>query len=156
VEEELGAAEDLRALGAGGFALDRHEAASAVHHGATVRAWWRSAEIWTTTTGAFALAGVLMLAGGWLLHRGGAITVGTVFLLFQYVQVLRRPVEVLAEQLQEVQRAAAGAARLRSLLDERPGIDFPGTARLPDGPLALRLEGVTFGYPDDRVPVLRD
>ena len=138
VEEQLAGVEDLRALGGGGLALERHERASAHHARALRRAWRASAGVYGATTGAFAYGGVGMLAGGWLLHRQGAITIGTVFLLFQYVQILRRPVEVMAEQLEQVQRAGAGASRLGALLAERPALDVQGDAGLPDGPLRRR------------------
>ncbi len=154
VAEQLDGGEDLRALGAGGFALDRHEQASARHSGAMAGAWLASARIWTTTTGAFALGGVGMLTAGWLLHRRGAMTIGTVFLLFQYVQILRRPIETIAEQLQEIQRSAAGAARIGRLLDERPAVDGGGGSRLPTGALAVTFERVGFAYPDDGRTVL--
>jgi ABC-type multidrug transport system fused ATPase/permease subunit len=155
VAEQLDGAEDVRALGAGPYALERHRRASAGHLDAMVRAERAGVRIWNTTTGAFALGGVLTLLAGWALQRQGAISLGTVFLLFSYTQVLRRPVEVIAEQLQQVQRAAAGAARMRGLFDERPGLRPAGDQRLPEvGPLAASFDGVEFAYPDDGRRVL--
>jgi ABC-type multidrug transport system fused ATPase/permease subunit len=72
------------------------------------------------------------------------------------VQILRTPTEAIAEQLQEVQRAGAGAARIRMLLDERPQIVAAGTTSLPDGPLSVHFDGVDFAYPDDGRIVLTD
>ncbi|HVM20466.1 MAG TPA: ABC transporter ATP-binding protein [Egibacteraceae bacterium] len=149
VAEQIDGAEDLRALGAGEFAVSRHEVASGAHARALRRAWRAAADIWTATTGAFALGSILMLVAGWALYRRDAITVGTVFLLFQYVQVLRRPIETIAEQLEEVQRAGAGATRIRRLLDKVPAIAFAPRARLPRGPLPVRFDNVRFAYPDD-------
>jgi ATP-binding cassette subfamily B protein len=146
VEEQLDGAEDLRALGAGDHALDLHERASAKALRAAAGAERATAWLWSVTTGAFAAGGILMLVGGWWLHRSGAITLGTVFLLFAYTQVVRRPLELIAEQLQEVQRAAAGAVRA--------GLRFDGSARLPAGALPVRFEGVAFAYPDDGREVL--
>lgn len=157
VEEQLAGAEDLRALGAGGFAMDRHEAASGRHARALSVAWRAMAGLFISTTGAFAFGGVLMLAAGWLLHSRGAITIGTVFLLFQYVQILRRPVETITEQLAELQRAGAGAARIGDLLAERPHLPpARGGASLPDGALSLQFDHVSFAYPDDDRGVLHD
>lgn len=89
----------------------------------------------------------MLLAGG-MLQRRGLITLGTVFLLFQYTQVLRRPIELIAEQLQELQRAAAGAGRLRTLLDAQPTLEARGHALLPGGARAVDFEGVEFRYAD--------
>ena len=154
VEEQLDGLEDLRALGAGPFALDRHELASNRHARTLVHAWRKSASVWTSTTGAFAIGTIAMLAGGWLLYDRGTITIGTVFLLFQYVQILRLPTEAIAEQIQEVQKAGAGAARIGQLLDERPTLAFPGTRTLPTGALSVDFEGVDFAYADDGRRVL--
>ncbi len=156
VEEQLDGAEDLRAFGASDFALHRHTGASAAHLRAMRVAERASAGLWATTTGAFAFGSLLMLVAGWLLHRRGAATIGTVFLLFQYVQILRRPVETIAEQLQQVQRAAAGAERIRALLDERPAVVAEGARRLPAGALAVRFDRVSFCYADDGRAVLAD
>ena len=156
VEEQLDGLDDLRALGAGPFALDRHELSSNTHARALVRAWRSSASVWTSTTGAFALGAAAMLTAGWVLYSRGTITIGTVFLLFQYVQILRLPTESIAEQLQEVQRAGAGATRIRMLLEERPGVVAHGSSRLPDGALSVSFDGVGFAYADDGRPVLHD
>lgn len=156
IEEQLDGRDDLRALGAADFALDRHEQASGHHTRSLHRAWGASASVWTTTNGSFVLGSLGMLTGGWLLYRAGTITIGTVFLLFQYVQILRRPMEVIAEQLQEVQRAGAGAARIAALLEERAVVRHDGTATLPNGACDVRFDGVGFAYADDGRQVLSD
>ena len=146
VEEQLDGAEDLRALGAADYALARHDARSATHLGAAVRAETAAAGVWMGVMGFVGVGGAAMLLAGWALERAEAITLGTVFLLFQYTQVLRRPLEVLASQLQEVQRAGAGAARIGRLLAETPALSASGTTPLPGGPLALALHDVDFAY----------
>ena len=156
VEEQLDGRDDLRSLGAAEFALDRHEQASGHHTRSLHRAWQASASVWTTTTGSFALGSLGMLTAGWLLYRGGTITIGTVFLLFQYVQILRRPMEIIADQLQQVQRAGAGAARIAALLDERAALRQEGTATLPAGACDVHFDGVGFAYADDGRQVLHD
>lgn len=156
VEEQLDGLDDIRSLGAGAFALGRHEARSSRHAQALVRAWRKMASIWTAVTGAFAIGTVAMLTAGWLLYERGTITIGTVFLLFQYVQILRQPIETIAEQLEEVQKAGAGAARIRMLLDERPQLVAAGRRTLGSGPLAVTFDHVDFGYADDGRQVLHD
>ncbi|QBI19829.1 ABC transporter ATP-binding protein [Egibacter rhizosphaerae] len=156
VEERLAGAEDLRALGAAPHALARLHQASAELLTSSRWAFARQADLWGTLTALSALAAVgMLLAGGWL-HLTGAVTLGTVVLLWQYVDVLRRPLEEVSEQLQEVQRAAAGAARIAGLLDTEPSLEPGGDARLPPGPLSVVCDGVGFAYPDDGVPVLEE
>jgi ATP-binding cassette, subfamily B, bacterial len=149
VEEQLDGSEDLRALGAGPYALDRHTHRSALLLRAALKAEGETAKVWMALMGFFAVGGASMLVTGWWLHRAGTITIGTVFLLFSYTQVVRRPVEVLAEQLQEVQRAGAGASRIRQLLEERPAVGVSGSMTLPQGALSVRFDRVSFTYPDE-------
>ena len=156
VEEQLDGLDDLRSLGGGEFALQRHEVASNTHARALLHAWRRSAGVWTSTTGSFALGSVVMILAGWILHQRGSISIGTVFLLFQYVQILRVPAEAIAEELQEVQKAGAGASRIALLLAEQPQVVSHGTATLPSGALTVDFDRVDFAYADDGREVLHD
>lgn len=149
VEERLAGAEDLRALGAADHSVTRLEAAGRHALATGLRAERRNARVWAATSGLFALGALGMLLGAAWLHATGAITIGTVFLLFSYTQVLRQPVEQLTEQLQEVQRAAAGASRIADLLAVRSALPEAGDARLPEGALPLSFEGVAFAYDDE-------
>lgn len=153
VEERLAGVEDLRALGAGGHALRRFHERSATVIEASVTAELAGARVWMVLNATFGLAGVAALALGALLHRQGTMSVGTVFLLFQYTRMVRRPLELVAEQLQRVQKAAAGAVRITQLLDERSALPPGGEATLPEGALALDLDGVEVTYGGE--PVLR-
>ncbi|MGH8934027.1 MAG: ABC transporter ATP-binding protein [Egibacteraceae bacterium] len=155
VEEQLDGAEDLRALGAGPHALGHHERSSGKALRAALGRGRAQAVIEMWAMGFFAAGGLLMLAGAGMLERRGLITVGTVFLLFQYTQVLRRPVELIADQLQEVQRAAAGAGRMQELLATGSALPAGGRAAVPGGALAVSFDGVSFCYAEGR-PVLHD
>src|SRR5947208_7853855 len=75
-----------------------------------------------------------------------AMTLGAVYLVFQYTQMLRQPLEQINRQIQDLQRAAASVARVRELLDTPLAVpDGPG-APLPPGPLGVELDGVSFAY----------
>jgi ATP-binding cassette, subfamily B, bacterial len=156
ITEHLDGAEDLRGLGARDHALDRQTVAAADQLDAALKAERAGAAIWSWMEGLFAAGGALMLLAGWVLLRAEAITPGTVLLLFAYSQVIRQPLAEIADQLQEVQRAAAGAARMAELLATAPAVDDGGGAALPDGPLEVRFEGVGFAYAEGVAPVLAD
>lgn len=155
VEERLGGLEDLRANGAGAYAVHRLHQHSA--------AWWRAARrasrwgegAFVSGATAFTVGTMATLAVGVWLHRSGEITVGTVLVLFRFSQLIRQPVEAIAEQLREMQKAIAGIRRTSRLLATPIGIvDGQGTA-LPAGPLSVELHDVSLAYrPGHRV--LRD
>jgi ATP-binding cassette, subfamily B, bacterial len=81
-----------------------------------------------------------------VLFRAGAISLGTVYLLFRYTDLLRGPLETISEQLPKIQEAIAGASRVRQLLAERSAVRDDGRSALPTGPLSVELDGVGFAY----------
>ena len=102
--------------------------------------------MYVATTGVFAAGGVLTLLAGSLMFQAGAISLGTVYLLFRYTSLLQEPLEQISEHQQAAQEAIAGFARIQQLLDERPSIRDTGRAALPVGPLSVELDGVHFAY----------
>ncbi len=155
LEERLGGLEDLRANGAGHYALHRlHEHSSRWWHAAR-HASYRGEGAWAAAGSAFSVGSVLTLGLGVFLQRSGQVSLGSVLVLFRFSQLIRQPLERIAEQLSEFQKAAAGIRRAGRLLATRATIvDGPG-ASLPDGPLAVDIDHVRFAYGDGRT-VLHD
>jgi ATP-binding cassette subfamily B protein len=89
------------------------------------------------------------------LHLQGAMTVGTVYLLVQYANLLGRPIRELTQQIETLQNIGAATQRLAELRAiERKIVDGPG-AEMPGGALPLAFQDVTFSYDEDE-PVLQD
>lgn len=155
IEEQLAAVEDLRAAGAGDYALRRYDASAGDVYTTLRRANRAEALliVGVSVTSAFGTAVVLGLAI--VLQRHGALTVGATVALFQYTQLVRQPLERMTDQLQHLQGALAGAGRLRQLLTETPSLTVrEGGTSLPAGALALELDRVDFAYADDGEEVL--
>ncbi|HSL59899.1 MAG TPA: ABC transporter ATP-binding protein [Acidimicrobiales bacterium] len=155
IEERLTASEDLRANGAGPHALWRFVEESAACLRTAVTRERAYLHVWRAINLAVVSGGVLALGGGAALVGRGTITIGTAFLLFQYTQLLRRPLEEVMDQLQVVQKANGGMLRVLELLAERPSIVDAGRTSPPPGPLGVDLVAVGFHY-GDHEPVLRD
>ena len=158
LEERLGGLEDLRANGAGRYAVHRL-------HSHSARSWRAARRASLIGDGAYAMAAVVFavgtagtLAAGIVLQQRGVITVGAVLTLYRYADMLRRPLEQIAEQLKEFQKAMAGARRAARLLATEPAIaDGPDDGRaLGTGGLGVDLDHVTFSYGPDGEPALRD
>lgn len=158
LEERLGGLEDLRANGAGRYAVHRLHANSARSWGAARRASFLGDGSYSVAAATFAVGSVATLALGFLLHDRAILTVGEVLALFRYSEMLRQPLERIAEQLKEFQKALAGARRASSMLATEPAIaDGPLDAdALPAGPLEVRFDGVTFAYAAGADPALCD
>jgi ABC-type multidrug transport system fused ATPase/permease subunit len=106
--------------------------------------------------------GFILGYGGYLVYRdqvtGAAnpFTVGGVLALTFYLAQLWEPLRRITGFTADVQVNAAAAARVFQVLDVDPTVgDLPGAQPLPLKARTLALEGVVFGYEDDRPPVLR-
>ena len=153
IEERLAALDDIRANGAGPQVMRRFKAIMADWFLGSRRAWMRRSIIWVTIIGSFSAGSLIALALGTRLVGQGAMTIGTAYLIFQYMAKLEAPIEEITNQMQELQKAAAGTRRLSEVLSTNPSVDRSGTTPLPSGALSLAFEGVDFAY-DDGVPVL--
>src|SRR4051812_17869332 len=148
LEERLGGLEDLRANGAGNYAVHRLHSNSARSWRAARHASFRGDGSYAVSAVTFAAGSVATLVLGFVLHDHGIVTVGQVVALFRYSEMLRQPLEQIAEQLKELQKALAGARRAANLLADEPAVPSGqlGTDALPKGALAVRFDHVTFTY----------
>jgi len=69
-----------------------------------------------------------------------------VFLVFTYAELLRRPIEQITRQMQDLQQAGASLNRVTELLELRSSVADNGTRELAPGALDVRFEKVHFGY----------
>jgi ABC-type multidrug transport system fused ATPase/permease subunit len=155
IEERLTAVEDLRANGAENHAMWRfvEDSAEAIttavrREAAFLRMWWA-----LQIDVAIGLVGTLALSA--LLVSNGAITLGTAFLLFQYVHLMIRPLEELADQLEVIQKANGAMLRVVDLLAIQPTVVDNGTVSPPRGPLSVTCTAVGFNY-DEAQKILHD
>lgn len=157
LSEHLAGTEDLRANGATGYALRRFTEGLRAWLPVTRKAGLAGYTMWMTTLAVFAVGHATALGLGAALWRAGAITVGTVYMIFYYTELLRRPIERIRTQMEDLQKADASIGRIEELFAVESRVqDAPGEPPpLPSGPLAVELRGVTFGYDGD-APVLRD
>ena len=113
-----------------------------------------------STIARFSFAGGLSIGlglGGWL-YLNHSISLGTVYMVSYYAGLLSWPLYQITGQIDDLQQASAGLARVNALR-EVPSVivDGPDAARLPAGTdgLTLEFDGVTFGYSPEE-PVLRN
>lgn len=154
IEERLAAIEDIRANGAGEHVMGTFQTVMRRYYTRSVSAWIKRSVIWTTSIGMFSLGTLLALAVGAYLVFQGQITYGVAFLIIQYMSKLEGPIEEITDQMQEVQKAAAGLGRLRDLFSRQPTVPRIGTEALSTNPLTVEFSSVTFAY--DAEPVLDD
>ncbi len=112
----------------------------------------RSAMVQTVFVTALTLVSALALAlvyglGGWYALRG-SLTAGSVVTLALLITRLYAPMIGLASARVEVMSALVSFERVFEILDLKPLItEAEPPTPLPDGPLSVRFDGVTFAYP---------
>ena len=115
IEERLTGLDDIRANGAGKYVMHRFLEVLRDWYGKAYRAWKMRGIIWISMGALFATGYVLTLGLGIGLYLRGVVTLGTVYLFYNYMAMLESPLDQITQQLQEFQKAAAGMRRVGEL-----------------------------------------
>lgn len=146
IEERLAGLEDIRSNGAFSYVMQGLARKLRTYYYKAYRAWLKFSQIWIVTMLLFALGYFIVFVISAFLFVNGAITLGKVYLFYQYTELMRAPIEQLNRQVQDLQKAGAGIARVTQLFNTRRTItDGPGQS-LPAGPLPVAFENVSFAY----------
>ncbi|OBZ11030.1 ABC transporter ATP-binding protein [Bacillus sp. FJAT-26390] len=148
IGEHLEGTEDTRANGATGFVMNRFYSLLRRMLPLRRKAFLGFSSMWITTIIVFALGNAMAFAISAYLWKAGSLSIGTVYLIFYYTELLAKPIEKIRTQFEDLQKADASLLRIRELLATKPRIEDGPGAKLPAGPLAVELDGVTFGYDD--------
>ncbi len=159
LEERLSGTEDIRSNNAAAYVLDRFYRLTRDLMQKTIRANFRWAMLMNTTWVLFTIGNAITLVVGAYLYKTNVITIGSVFMLIYYANMVSWPLERITQQFQDLQKAGASLVRIlgiQRLQGKIPGeADFtpPQDNRLLGGPgrsrpLAVVFEDVSFGYGD--------
>ena len=157
LEERLSGTEDIRSSGAVDYVLCRLYQLQTV-----ILKRWRKASrmnlfFINTTTGMLLTAGLGMtfiLSG--ILYRNGLLSIGTVFLIVQYTNLISRPIRDLSQQLEKMQNIGATVERMSDLLGQQSRIiDGNSIFDMEGEALELGFNDVSFEYAENK-PVLND
>ncbi len=144
--EQLAGTEDIRANGATGYVMQRFYLLLRSWLPVTRRATLVSYAMGMTTMTVFAIGNAIAFAIGGYLWSVGAITIGTVYLIFYYTNLLTQPIEQIRTQLQDLQKAGASIQRVQELLRTQPAIVDGAGVALPQCALSVEFRDVSFSY----------
>lgn len=156
IEERLSGMEDVRALGAVPHILRQHSDHERALWRRMLAAGVRGSANYHALSIILAVGTAILLAIGTTLYGQGIFTLGTIYLLYSYANLLRQPIEELGRHLQELQATAASVARVVALQALRSPIADGVGPPPPPGPLAVAFEQVDFAYADGEDLTLRD
>jgi ABC-type multidrug transport system fused ATPase/permease subunit len=154
VEEQLAGTEDIRSSGAVGYVIrGLYELQFKILQIAR-KAQYRHWLIHVAGDLLLAAGKAVAVGAGYLLFARGRASVGTVYLIVDYFRLLGRPLWELTRQVESMQTIGASIQRLTELRHLQSAVrDGPGAA-IPDGPLSLAFDDVSFSYVEEE-PVLR-
>ncbi|MBR2564588.1 MAG: ABC transporter ATP-binding protein [Paenibacillus sp.] len=155
IEERIAGIEDVQANGHVPYVMNRFYRTMRTVFLKGRKAWMLRVIPWNTTVMMFIISVTVVLLLGVHYYIEGMISIGTLFLIYQYSQMLNEPIELLGDQVQEFQKAKSGMLRSRELLSLRSEIQDGSEEKLPDGPLGLEFNQVYFSYNEDK-PVLQN
>lgn len=149
LEERLAGTEDIRSAGAVDFVL-----LGLYKLMYWVMYHWRKASLLMivvigVTTILLAAGMGAAFVGGYYLYREGVFSIGTVYLLINYLNLLRRPIRELTQQVENLQNIGAATERLIELRSLHSAIEDGYGAVIPSGALSLTFDKAGFAYVDD-------
>ena len=159
VGEQVEGTEDITANGAAGYMQERFADMLRRWLPLEIRGWMGFAMLWSTSLVLYGLSTtIVFVAGAWLFGIG-TITIGSVYLVFHYTEMIRRPIEQIRSQLEDLQKAGAAISRIEELFATENRLRPAGDRPIPDGPLSIEFDRVSFSYDDSAgpgEPVLHD
>ncbi len=152
LEERLAGTEDIRANGGEAYTMRRFFELMREQLHRSLRAALMSNVLFNVWFLLFTLSNAAAFAVSAWLYQAGALTIGSVYIIFHYTNLLQRPMNQISRQMESLQKAGAGLVRIQELLRERSRLEAEpaGGVPLPAGPLSVEFAGVSFGYPDGR------
>ncbi|MDJ0790959.1 MAG: ABC transporter ATP-binding protein [Acidimicrobiia bacterium] len=149
IGEQVDGREDVEANGATAFMVNRFDRIQHKWLPEVVRGWTGWALMWSASMGLYFFSLMIAFVLGAYLFGIGTLTLGSVYLVFQYIGMAHRPIEEIREQLVDLQKAGASIERVEDLFATESRLVQRDERLLPDGPLRLSFEHVTFSYDDE-------
>ena len=157
LEERISGTEDIRSNNAKAYVLDRFYRLTRSLMRKTIKAGLKLNILLNTTWTLFAIGNAVSIIVTASLFRADLITIGTVYMVIYYTNMLNWPLERITQQMQDLQRAGASLIRvmgIQRIQGKIPGEhDFaqPAQTKLPAGALGVAFDQVTFSYQDEPV-----
>jgi ATP-binding cassette subfamily B protein len=149
IGEVTASTEDVQANGAGAFMARRSHMMMRDWLPDEIRGRHGWSIVWGASIANYAVGNALVFAAGSWLFGDGAISLGSVYLIFHYSDMMRHPLDRIRSQMEDMQKAGAGITRVQELLALRTRLPDDGETALPAGALSVDLEDVDFSYVDD-------
>lgn len=154
LEERLAGTEDIRANGGVAYTMNGFFRSMRNVLQRQLKAALMTTLVLNTLWFIFTLGTALSFAIGAYLFLGKSLSIGAVYLIYQYTNILEQPIHNISRQLEQFQKATASIQRVKELLGVHSKItpaemtDADILAAADHTPLAVHFDGISFGYDD--------
>ncbi|AVH69237.1 ABC transporter ATP-binding protein [Nostoc sp. 'Lobaria pulmonaria (5183) cyanobiont'] len=145
--ERLSGTEDVRSSGASAYVMHRFYERSRDLFPKLVKSQTFGLGVFSAWSVFFTLGKTVILGMSIVLFFNNAFAIGTVYLIYRYIELLEQPIQQFGRQVQDLQEAEAALIRVRELLTTQSRLPDIGQTTLPDKALSVRFENVDFRYP---------
>ncbi|MDA2979190.1 MAG: ABC transporter ATP-binding protein [Actinomycetota bacterium] len=149
IGEQIDGTEDIEANGATNFMVRRFDEIQRRWLPQVVLGWTGWAMMRITSMGLYFFSLVMVYVLGSWQFGVGTLTIGSVYLVFQYVQMSHMPIEQIREELIDLQKAGASIARVEDLFARKSKLVQREARTLPHDALSVAFDNVTFRYDDE-------
>ncbi len=147
--------EDIRSLGAVGYFIYCYHSFLRKFYAIQLRSELMFYRMVASSLVLFAMGGALSLGVGGYLWTKGLISLGTVYMIFNYTELLRRPIDQIRFQLEDLQKAGASIERIEELFTLKSKL-IDGVEELSCvGAFSINVRNISFQYEDGN-QVLRE
>ncbi len=155
IEEQLSGTEDIRSSGAIPYVMRNLFHFNRIRKDKEIQGANMSVRIILSWIGLYTLGQIIAILSSYYLFRDGILTIGSVYLIQNYTAAIFRPLREITNQIEEMQKAAAGIERVETLHKMSSKIEQQSTqADLPSGALGVTFDNITFAYHEGE-PILK-
>lgn len=150
MKEMLDNAETLRAVRSEAYADTEIRKAMKIRYRDSFPAGLMYGNLWSAATIVECVIVTTGLAFALGLWDQGAVTIGMVYLIYTYSDMIVEPLQDFRNHMGDMQGAKAGILRTEELMNMEVTADG-GETELPKGPLALNVRNISFSYGNKKV-----
>lgn len=155
IGEQITSTEDIKSNGAVSYVMYRFYQFLREWYPIRKKASMMYCLMWATTLCMFAIGYAVAFGIGGYLWQKGIISIGTVYLIINYTDLMSRPIEQIRTQLEDLQKAGASIIRIEELFNIKSNLSDGTETISAKGPLFVEIENLRFEYDED-TPVLKD
>lgn len=120
-----------------------------------LKAQLASITLWMSILFIFNIGLLLSLGTGTLLFYNGAISIGTLYMIYNYTELLRKPIEEIRVQINTLQKAEASVIRINEILSLTPIVPQKSVHFDNKEEVTIELRKVSFSY-DNKNQILNE